>query len=118
MARIEQVILTDDIDGGPAEETISFSIDGTAYEIDLSAHNAQVLRETLEEYTKAGTKLGKVQAGGKPARVGSEKPSGGKLSKEENTAIRDWANKQGLGVSERGRIPSKVVEAYQATVAA
>ena len=45
MAQKVEVLLVDDIDGGEADETVSFSIDGTSYEIDLSKKNAAKLRD-------------------------------------------------------------------------
>ena len=47
MAQKIQVVLIDDIDGGDADETVRFSLDGTHYEIDLSASNAARLRNAL-----------------------------------------------------------------------
>ena len=40
MAKRVQVVLEDDVDGSPADETVSFGLDGVSYEIDLSAANA------------------------------------------------------------------------------
>ena len=51
--RVKQTItqLIDDIDGGKAEETVMFAIDGTNYEIDLGRKNAARLRDLLNGYT-------------------------------------------------------------------
>ena len=56
MAQRVVVTLSDDIDGGQAEETVSFGLDGKAYEIDLNAANAKKLRGLLEPYVEAGRK--------------------------------------------------------------
>jgi hypothetical protein len=48
-------MLIDDIDGGEADETITFALDGTQYEIDLSGKNAAKMRDGLARYIGAGT---------------------------------------------------------------
>ena len=47
MARQVQTTLIDDIDGGPADETVRFSLDGRHYEIDLAGVKSEALRATL-----------------------------------------------------------------------
>lgn len=104
MARKTQVILTDDIDGSEATGTVSFGIDGVAYEIDLSDDNAQQLREQLTVWTE------------KARRVGGRRITGTRSAgSSNNTAkIRAWAKDNGYEVSERGRISKEVREAYDA----
>jgi len=108
MAQKVQVTLVDDLDGGQAEETITFVLDGSAYEIDLSTKNAKKLRDGVAAYVGAARKVGRA---GKRART-----SGGAATadREQNQAIREWAKKKGLKVSERGRIPATIVEQYHA----
>jgi hypothetical protein len=105
MAQKTLVILEDDLDGGAAEETVSFSLDGVAYEIDLSAKNAGKLRDALAAYVGSARRVGGRAARGKPkvARNGNARTSD----------IREWARTTGLDVSERGRIPATIVEAYE-----
>jgi len=50
MAQKVTVALEDDLDGGPAEETVRFGLDGTDYEIDLSAKNARAFRKKLAPF--------------------------------------------------------------------
>ena len=52
MSRKIQVMLHDDLDGGNADETVSFALDGVTYEIDLSKRNATALRAALSRYVK------------------------------------------------------------------
>ena len=47
VAKRTVVVLEDDLDGGPADETVTFALDGVSYEIDLSSSNAGRLRESL-----------------------------------------------------------------------
>ena len=102
--------LVDDLDGGDADETVKFALDGIQYEIDLSEKNAAKLRELFEPYVDAGSKVarGGVVVGGRAARG----RGGATADREQNKAIREWAAKNGYEVSERGRIPATVVEAY------
>ncbi|MBM7807229.1 hypothetical protein JOD57_003066 [Geodermatophilus bullaregiensis] len=115
MARKVQVILSDDLDEDlPADETVSFSLDGTNYEIDLSEKNAKELRDTFSRYVQAARKVGRgsgrASGGGRSRATGG----GGRMDREQAGAIRDWARKNGHNVSDRGRIPASVVEAYEA----
>ena len=52
MAQRTHVQLIDDLDGSTADETVSFGLDGTAYEIDLSSSNATLLRKSLADYVR------------------------------------------------------------------
>src|SRR5215213_2239381 len=103
MAQKVTVLLVDDIDGGSADETVSFSLDGVSYEIDLSTKNAKTFRDALAQYVGQARRVG-----GRSAR-GTRRGGGG----DNRTAeIREWARKNGHKVNERGRIPAAVVEAY------
>ncbi len=108
MAQKVQVILVDDLDGGTASETVSFALDGTAYEIDLSAKNAGKLRDVFATYVGVARKAGR--ASGRNTRSGRGSAA---ADREQNQAIRAWAKKKGLKVSERGRIPAEIVEKYK-----
>jgi hypothetical protein len=112
MARKVQVILSDDLDENlPADETVSFSLDGTSYEIDLADKNAKEMRSAFSRYVSAARKVGR----GNRASTGSRgRATGGRMDREQAGAIRDWARKNGHAVSERGRIPASVVDAYEA----
>ncbi len=107
MAKKTVVYLQDDLDGGKADETVSFSLDGVAYEIDLSAKNAGKLRDQLAGYVGAARRTGgrSVRGRGRPAAR-----SGGPASTAD---VRAWAREQGLDVSERGRIPAAIAEQYE-----
>jgi hypothetical protein len=112
------VSLVDDLDETEADETVEFGIDGAAYEIDLSDSNAAKLRDLLADYVAHSRRLsGRRRSSSRasaPASAAPARRSGGRASvdREQNQAIREWARKQGMTVSERGRIPSEVSEAY------
>ncbi|GAA4511254.1 Lsr2 family protein [Actinoallomurus oryzae] len=105
----EQIIkrLIDDIDGGEAEETVQFSLDGVPYEIDLSAANAKKVRDSLAPFVEHARKAGGGAAGGRRRR------SRAASSRERSADIRAWAKARGIKVNERGRIPATVVEEYE-----
>jgi Lsr2 len=106
MAQKITVALEDDLDGGPADETVRFGIGGTEYEIDLSKRNAATFRRKLAPFVEHARKAGR-GARRRPGRTAS--------SRERSADIRAWAKDQGIAVSERGRIPASVVEQYEAT---
>ena len=105
MARETITRLVDDLDGSKAEETVKFALDGRSYEIDLSAKNAAKLRGALGAYIDNGTRLGRASAVGRTARTAS--------SREDNQAIRLWAQKQGYDVAARGRISQEIVDLFR-----
>ena len=107
MAQKVQVILEDDLDGGPADETVSFALDGQAYEIDLSTKNAAALRDAFARYRGNARKVGARSAG----RSGTRRRSG-RGGDNRTAQIREWARGHGHKVNERGRIAASVVEAY------
>jgi hypothetical protein len=112
MAKQVITLLTDDLDGGEADRTVEFGLDGVNYTIDLSEKNAGKLRKALDAYLSVATRVGR--SGGADVR-GARRgvvAGTGRASRDQNQAIREWANKNGYEVSERGRIPSSIVEAY------
>jgi hypothetical protein len=118
MAQRTTVTLVDDLDQGDADETIEFGVDGATYEIDLSDANAAKLRDALADYVAHARRLGGRPRAGRAATrpassAGSSRPSGAaRVDREQNQAIREWARRQGLTVSDRGRISAEVTEAY------
>jgi hypothetical protein len=112
MARKVEVQLIDDLDGTKAEETVTFALDGREYEIDLSKKNAAKLRTSLEPYLTAGQKLGRTPSPRAAAR--SRGGSSARSDREQNQAIREWAQRKGLDVSPRGRISRAIIEQYEA----
>ncbi|GAA2564709.1 histone-like nucleoid-structuring protein Lsr2 [Pseudonocardia hydrocarbonoxydans] len=109
MAKHTTVTLIDDIDGSEADEQVDFAIDGKSYEIDLSSANSSRLREALAPFVSAARRAGGRRSSGGSATATATRPS---TDREQNQAIREWAVAQGMKISERGRIPSNVLEAY------
>lgn len=107
MAQKIQVLLEDDLDGGQADETITFGLDGKFYEIDLSASNASAFRENMERYARAGRRAGtnNLNARGHNSRAGKHA--------EDTSEVRAWARKHGLTINERGRVPAAIYEQFK-----
>ncbi|GAB3562614.1 Lsr2 family protein [Amycolatopsis endophytica] len=108
----------DDLDGSEADETVEFALDGVSYEIDLSDDNAAELRDTLAQFVGHARRTGgrkRRATNGNTARTAAAAPaSPSKSDREQNAAVRAWARDNGFDISDRGRIPSEVIEAYQA----
>jgi hypothetical protein len=103
------VVLEDDLDGGPADETVRFGLDGVEYEIDLSKQHARTFRRELASFLVHARRAERERRR-RPARS----PSGRRRSGD----IRAWAKDAGIQVSDRGRIPASVVTQYQAATGA
>jgi hypothetical protein len=107
VAKQTTVTLVDDLDGSEADEQLEFAVDGKAYEIDLSAANSARLRDALAPFISAARRTG-----GRRRSAAAATPVRPSTDREQNQAIREWAARQGMKISERGRIPSNVLEAY------
>jgi hypothetical protein len=105
MAQKVAVELEDDLDGGPADETVRFGVDGAEYEIDLGKRNAVAFRRKLAPFIEHARRAGR----------GQRRRPGRTASRERSGEIRAWAQGQGVAVSARGRIPASVVAQYEAT---
>ncbi|HOF63192.1 MAG TPA: Lsr2 family protein [Dermatophilaceae bacterium] len=104
MAKRTVVVLEDDLDGSPADETVTFGLDGVSYEIDLSAANAAALRESLARWTGVAERVG--------GRRSVKRRPGGAAKRGNGAMVREWARANGHDVSDRGRVPSSVQAAY------
>jgi hypothetical protein len=105
MAQKITVALEDDLDGGPADETVRFGLGGTDYEIDLSTKNAKAFRRQLAPFIERARRVGRGPRR-RPGRTAS--------SRERSADIRAWAKDQGITVSDRGRISASVGKEYDA----
>jgi Lsr2 len=108
MAQETIVRLLDDIDGKPADETVSFSLDGITYEIDLRTKNADKLRKVFAPYMEKARKGGVRRAGRGSGRGGRTAHN-----RERAADIRGWAKEHGITINDRGRIPAEIVQAYE-----
>jgi Lsr2 len=110
------VQLVDDLDGTSSEDisTVTFGLDGVTYEIDLTSKNAGNLRDQLAHFVTAARRTGGRAHRGKRATTAAGATAGGGRSQEQTQAIRDWARQNSWEISDRGRIPSTVIEAFEA----
>lgn len=106
--------LIDDMDGSEIPEgggeRVEFSVRGTSYQIDLSSANVAKLDKALKPYVEAAAKVRNTRGSRGKATNGS-----GSAPKEQLSAIREWARKNGFDVSDRGRIKAEVLEAFEAS---
>jgi hypothetical protein len=110
MAQKVQTLFIDDIDGGEAEGTVRFGLDGTDYEIDLSAAHSKELRKAAAKYIAAGRKVGGGPVRRRGSAVGRKNSGTGPTPSE----VREWAKAQGIEVRDRGRVPTELVVRFQA----
>lgn len=134
MARREIVTLTDDLDGSEGAQTVTFSLEGTTWQVDLGERNREALKNALKPFVDAAREVASGPdrpAAPRPARTDlGEAPdhspdlagwaSARRVSvpaRGESRArlIRAWAAEQGNPLPSRGRIPREVVAAYDAS---
>jgi hypothetical protein len=106
MATKTTIVLEDDYDGGKADETVRFGLDGAMYEIDLSDKNAGKLRKALSPFLEVARRTG--------GRSSTKRGSGLSTGAVDTKAVRAWAASNGVSVSSRGRIPAQIIEQYRA----
>ncbi|AZS44360.1 histone-like nucleoid-structuring protein Lsr2 [Microbacterium oleivorans] len=110
--------LVDDLDGTVLEvgdgETVLFSVDGTAYEIDLTHDNANALRETLAPYIDAARRVSSRPAASRASSSSNSSRKQKRAGQRDYAPIREWAAQNGYELSERGRVPAQVLDAYDA----
>ncbi len=105
MAKTVITMLTDDLDGSEADETVSFAFRGTSYEVDLSAKHANEFEKAIGKYLDMAQKV----SSGRVGRGTSRRPAGPAAGD-----IRSWARDNGFEVNDRGRVPAEVREAFEA----
>lgn len=108
MAQKNIIVLIDDLTGDELPdgtgETVRFSLDGNAYEIDVDTRTAERLRSTLASYVRSGRRV---------SSTGSPQPRQVRTAADP-TAVRAWASAHGIPVSNRGRIAASVVAQFEA----
>jgi hypothetical protein len=116
MAQKVQVLLVCDLHDGEVEgsETVAFGLDGSSYEMDVCEQHAAELRGAFAPYVGAARRAGRPAASPAQRRPGRA-PSGRGASgdKQRVQDIREWARAHGHKVSERGRLSTSVIQAYE-----
>jgi hypothetical protein len=112
MAQKVLVQLIDDLDGTAAQdvEAVSFGLDGVTYDIDLKPDNAERLRDGLAAFVASARRTG-----GRTRKAASTTRTivAESRTKEQTKAIREWARANGHDLSDRGRIPTSVIEEFE-----
>ena len=109
MAQRVRTLLIDDLDGGAAEGTVRFGLDGAEYE----SEHAGALRRALAPFVSAARRAPGAAAG-RPGRGGRRAAGAGAA---DPVAVREWAKSQGIEVKDRGRVPAGLVVKFQAATA-
>lgn len=109
MVQRVQVELVDDLNGETADETVRFGIDGTEYEIDLTAENASKLRATISNYVESGRKASTGRRNQSTSKAGG---TASRSKRVDTQQIRTWAQENGYNPSSRGRINQTIIDAY------
>jgi Lsr2 len=102
MSKTVSVVVTDDIDGSTGAETVAFSFEGQGYEIDLAPENQAKMKASFAPFMEAGR------------RLAQRRPVRSTRSRSDLSAVRKWAQDQGMAVAERGRISADVLTQYDA----
>lgn len=105
MASIVSVVVSDDIDGSPHAQTVTFGVDGVIYEIDLAENNRAKLVKDFAPFVGAARKVSQRR----PHTAGARQPG----TRVDRAAVRAWAREHGLNVSERGRISAEIMQRYE-----
>jgi Lsr2 len=105
VAQRHEVILEDDLDGGPADETIQLMFEGKNYEIDLNKSNAEKLRSAMHLY------LARARC---TMAAGSTNRTRSVARDYDPKAVRTWAKSKQIDVPTRGRIPADVLVQFRA----
>ncbi|MCA1821355.1 MAG: Lsr2 family protein [Pseudonocardia sp.] len=116
MAQKTIVTLVDDLTGEEAENisTVEFALDGVTYQLDLTDENSTKLHAALSLYANAGRKIGgRRRSGPRPDRAIKSAGRAADYNRETLKSIREWAKKNGHNVSDRGRLPAKVLQAWE-----
>jgi hypothetical protein len=112
--------LVDDIDGSVIDdesgETIEFAVNGVEYVIDLKAKNANEFHRKLDYYIEHSTRVGGRKRKPSPAGATTPAKTGTPAARDpaQTRAIRQWAADEGHPISDRGRIPAHIEEAFNA----
>jgi nucleoid-associated protein Lsr2 len=86
-------------------ESMTFALNGTAYEIDLCGAHGTQFSEQVGQYAQYARRIG---ANGRLAKA-RRTPN-----RDKSADIREWARMLGLEIRDRGRLRKSVIAAYEA----
>lgn len=115
MAQRVQVLLVCDMhdDDTPGTETVAFSVDGTAYQIDVCDKHAKEMRDSFAPYVGNARRGGSANRAPRGRAATGQPRTRGGGDRQRTAEIRRWAREQGRQVPDRGRLPASIVEEYE-----
>jgi len=105
----QRLMLIDDLDESEGAETITYTVNGQDYEIDLSEENAQRFYDVLGPYIEKSRRVERQSA---PASRRDGRRRSSRSGRDDIPQIRAWAEANGHEVSARGRVKREVIDAY------
>ncbi len=117
VAQKVEVVLTCDLDEEetPAAETVAFGYDGQTYEFELCQEHLDEFHNLMQGYVSAARKAEPAAHRSSPATASAPpRASRGMGNPSELAMVREWARTNGYDISDRGRIPSQVRDAFEA----
>ena len=111
MAQKVEVVLTCDLDDGdtPAVDTVVFGYEGANYEFELCQAHLDEYHNAMQGFVTAARRAGSAGRRGAAGAARAARPAG---NPSELAQVREWARNNGYEVSDRGRIPAQVREAF------
>lgn len=97
-------VIESDLSGKVNASTVTFGLNGSWYEIDLTQDEQEQLEKVLQTYVASGRKT--------LAKDTLRKRQVPETTPEEREEIRAWAINEGYDLAQRGRIPKKIMRAY------
>jgi Lsr2 len=98
-----------------AVESVTFSVQGTSYEMDLCETHLKKFNDSLATFTAGARTSGhSVRSNRRTRRTSRRRATSTAGVGSETRAIREWALNNGHAVSAKGRIPVHIVEQYRA----
>lgn len=98
-----KTVIESDLSGKTDATTVTFGLGDVWYEIDLTEEERKKLEQSLKTYVNKGRKASPRSAA---RRVVPE------TTPEEREAIRAWGREHDFEFAEYGRIPKKLLQAY------
>ncbi|HEX6470957.1 MAG TPA: Lsr2 family protein [Streptosporangiaceae bacterium] len=110
-----KVIMVDDVDGYEGEDVAKrdFEVGGALYTLDLGDGNFKKLQEALELLAPFLEKATVVKQAGR-SRKSTGETSAPRLRGYSNGDVREWATREGIEVSARGKIADEVYDKFVA----
>jgi len=117
-----RTVLLDDVDGSDADETFTFEFDGRSYEIDLTREHADQLEQAFQlldpfvDHLRRATSARPAKTASRPGKARPKRMAARTTPQFDAKVVRAWAWENGIELSNRGRIPTNIVEKWRASL--